>query len=182
MKKFLIFLFLGSFVFGADAKLSIEKGGDGRKSIAVIEANDSLQGYKGANFFSILLSDMKVSGHFISNKEKLQGDFHSTIIPADLKSRQYVLKYKLTSEAGLTLYIALFDTAKGNNIFKKSYSMNDASKYPFLAHKAISDINDALGLKSIKWINRYVIFSRYTAPRRSEIVLADYTLNFKRRS
>lgn len=180
MKKFLIFLFVSSFIFAADAKFSIEKGGDARKSIAIIEANDSLGGSKGDTLYSILLADMKVSGHFLPSKEKLQGDFHSTVIPASLKSYQYILKYKLTTEAGLSLYVALYNASNGSAVFQKSYNMNTQSKYPFLAHKAISDINDALNLESIEWINRYVIFSRYTEPRKSEIVLADYTLNYQK--
>ncbi|MBN2768746.1 MAG: Tol-Pal system protein TolB [Campylobacterales bacterium] len=175
-----MFLFVSSFIFGADAKFSIEKGGDARKSVAIIEANDSLNQFRGDSFYSILLADMKISGHFIPSKKKLSGDFHSSVIPADLKSYQYILKYKVTNESGLSLYVALYNSSNGNVVFKKSYSMNVASKYPFLAHKAISDINDALNLETIEWINRYVIFSRYTAPRKSEIVLADYTLNYQK--
>jgi TolB protein len=37
-----------------------------------------------------------------------------------------------------------------------------------------------LKFPSIDWINRYVVFARYTTPRRSEIVLADYTFTYQK--
>jgi len=61
---------------------------------------------------------------------------------------------------------------------EKKYAIPSADKYPFMAHKASVDINAKLGYKSLAWINRFVVFSRATGKKQSEIVLADYTFNY----
>jgi len=47
-----------------------------------------------------------------------------------------------------------------------------------LAHKAVSEINAKLNYSDVSWLNRYVLFSRYTGAKKSEILVADYTFNY----
>jgi TolB protein len=82
--------------------------------------------------------------------------------------------------SGTKLSIRLLKASDGTQVLKKSYAISSTAKMPFLAHKAVSDVNDVLKYPSIGWINRYVVFSRYTTPRKSEIVLADYTFNYQK--
>ncbi len=49
-----------------------------------------------------------------------------------------------------------------------------------MAHKIVSDMNAILKYPSVDWLNRYVIFSRYTAAKRSVIILADYTMQYQK--
>nr|MCH9741435.1 Tol-Pal system protein TolB [Campylobacterota bacterium] len=63
-------------------------------------------------------------------------------------------------------------------VFQKGYSVNASQRYPFLAHNAIVDMNNAIGHDDISWMNRYILFSKYTTSRKSEIWIADYTLLF----
>ena len=78
------------------------------------------------------------------------------------------------------MLIRLLKASNGAEVFKKSYAIPTKTKVPFLAHKAISDINDVLKYPSISWINRYVIYARYTGAKKSEIIVADYTFKYQK--
>ena len=174
--RYLLLLVLSLNLFAVDASLKIEKDVEQRSRIALEDASPSVN----AAFFKILLSDLKISGHFLADSRHHRGDLKSNFIAPALKSKEYVLKYTLTQGSGTKLIIRLFKASDGTVLLKKSYAIPTTSKAPFLAHKAISDINDVLKYPSISWINRYVVFSRYTSPGQSEIILADYTFNYKK--
>ena len=174
--RYLLLLLLSLNLFAVDATLRIEKDVEHRSRIALEDASPSVNG----KFFKILLSDLKISGHFLADSRHHRGDLNSNFIAPVLKSQEYVLRYALTQSSGTKLIIRLLKASDGTQLFKKSYSIPTTSKAPFLAHKAVYDINKVLKYPDISWINRYVVFSRYTTPRQSEIILADYTFNYKK--
>lgn len=174
--KYILFLLVSFNLFAADATLKIEKDVEHRARIALVDASSVVND----TFFKILQSDLKISGHFLADKTHHKGDISSNFILPALKSKEYILKYSLTQQTGTKLIIRLLKASDGVEVFKKSYAIPTKNKMPFLAHKAISDINSVLKYPSISWINRYVIFSRYTSPGKSEILLADYTFNYKK--
>ena len=174
--RYLLLLLLSLNLFAVDATLRIEKDVEHRSRIALVDASPSVN----AKFFKILLSDFKISGHFLADSKHNRGDLNSQFIAPALKSKEYVLRYALTQSSGTKLMIRLLKASDGTQVFKKSYSIPTTSKAPFLAHKAVYDINKVLKYPDISWINRYVVFSRYTTPRQSEIILADYTFNYKK--
>jgi len=49
----------------------------------------------------------------------------------------------------------------------------------FISHTIAYDINHYMGEPSVEWMKRKVIFSRIVAPKKSEIVIADYTLSYQ---
>ncbi len=175
MRYLLILLFTFN-LFAVDATLKIEKDVEQRTRIALVDASV----VKNEKFFKILLSDLKVSGHFLADQTHYQGEIASNYLLPVLKSKEYVLKYTLNQQSGTKLLIRLLKAADGTEVLKKSYAIPSSNKAPFLAHKAVSDINNVLKYPDISWINRYVIFARYTTPKHSEIVLADYTFNYKK--
>ena len=172
--RILLLLLLSLNLFAVDATIKIEKDVEQRSRIALVDgsamANNTL--------FKMLQSDLKISGHFLADAAYHKGDIASSFISPALKSKEYLLKYALSSGSNTVLTVRLLKTSDGTQVFKKSYAIPSPQKLPFLAHKAISDINNVLGYPDISWINRYVIFSRYTHPGQSEIVLADYTFNY----
>jgi len=174
--RYLVLLLLSLNLFAVDATLRIEKDVEHRSRIALVDASPSVN----EKFFKILLSDLKISGHFLADSKHNRGDLNSQFIAPALKSKEYVLRYALTQSSGTKLIIRLLKASDGTQLFKKSYSIPTTSKAPFLAHKAVYDINKVLNYPDISWINRYVVFSRYTTPRQSEIILADYTFNYKK--
>ena len=175
MKYILLFL-LTINLFAVDASIKIVTNVEQRTKIA-IEDGSSLANDK---FFKTLISDFKISGHFIADTKHNRADINSNFITPALKNKEYVLKYKLNQGSGSKLTIRLLQSPSGAEVFKKSYAIPTTSKVPFLAHKAVSDINDVLKYPSISWINRYVIYARYTGAKQSEIILADYTFAYQK--
>lgn len=163
-------------IFAVDATLKIEKDVEQRARIAVVDGSAT----QDKRVFNILLSDLKISGHFLADKTHHKGEITSNFISPSLKSSEYVLKYTLTQSSGSKLLVRLFRANDGTQIFKKSYAIPGKSKVPFLIHKAVSDINNVLQYPDISWINRYIVYATYTTPGRSEIKLADYTFNYRK--
>lgn len=174
--RIILLVLLSLNLYAVDANLKIEKDVEQRTRIALVDAS----AVPNASFFKILLSDMKVSGHFLADMTHHKGDLSSNYLLPALKNKDYVLKYALSQQTGTTLSVRLLKASDSSEVFQKKYQIPTKNKAPFLAHKAISDINNVLNYPDISWINRYVIFSRYTTPKHSEIVLADYTFNYKK--
>ncbi len=163
-------------LFGVDATLKIEKDVEQRARIALMDGSSE----QSSKVFNILLSDLKISGHFLPDTTHHIGDVSSNYIIPALKSQEYVLKYAMNQQSGAKLLVRLLQASDGTQVFKKSYAIPAKAKMPFLIHKAISDVNNALKYPSISWINRYVAYAVYTTPGRSEIRVADYTFNYKK--
>lgn len=163
-------------LFGVDATLKIEKDVEQRARISLMDGSSE----QSSKVFNILLSDLKVSGHFLPDSTHHIGDLSSNYIIPALKSQEYVIKYSMEQRSGTKLLVRLLKASDGTQIFKKSYAIPTKAKMPFLIHKAISDINNVLKYPSISWINRYVAYAVYATPGRSEIRLADYTFNYKK--
>jgi len=168
--------FFTSSLLAVDATLKIEKDVDQRVRIALEDGSPN----QNSKVFDILLSDLKLSGHFLPDTTHHQGDVSSDFLLPTLKSQEYILKYSLSQASGTQLLVRLLKGSDGSQIFKKSYSIPTTDKMPFLLHKAVSDINDILQYPDISWINRYVVYAVYTTTGRSEIRLADYTFNYKK--
>jgi len=177
MKLMLLFL-LPFIIFAApDAKLRISKDVDQRASIVVIDG--SVNSSLSRKVHGIIVSDLDISGHFKADKKYFVDKFTSNLINPKLRAKEYVLKYTFSrnGEEG-TLEVRLLKASNSKEVFANKYTITAIAKYPFVAHKAVSDVNDALGFTDIKWINRYVVFTRYTGKKQSEILLADYTFHY----
>ncbi len=174
--RFLLLLLLTLNLFAVDATLTIEKDVEQRARIGLEDGS----AFPNERLFHLLVSDLKISGHFLVDQRSHNGDFDSSMIAPVFKGQEYVLKYRLSQGAGTKLTVKLLQASNGHEIFKKSYAIASTPKMPFLVHKAVSDINDVLKYPGIGWINRYVVFARYTSPKRSEIVLADYTFTYQK--
>ena len=175
--RYLLFVLVAlNFLSAVDATLTIEKDVEQRTRIALEDGS----AFPNEQLFNIMLSDFKISGHFLVDETPRKGVFDAGVIDPALKSQEYVLKYTMSQTQGTKLSIRLLRASDGKEFFKKSYAISSAAKMPFLVHKAVSDINKVLRYPSIDWINRYVIFSRYLTPKRSEIVLTDYTFTYKK--
>jgi TolB protein len=109
----------------------------------------------------------------------LAGGYDGNIIDPTLRAQQYVIKYQYTEEAETnTLLVKVFDAGNSKMVMEGRYAVSNRAKFPFLVHKAVTEINAQLHFGSISWINRYIVFARYTGRKQSEILLADYTFNY----
>ena len=178
MQKILLsLLFINLFtssLFAVDATLKIEKDVEQRARVAMVDGSSN----EDSSVFSIFLSDLKISGHFLPDATHHVGDVKSNFIVPALKSQEYIIKYTMSQQGRTSLFVRLIKASDGVELFKKSYAIPSTKKMPFLVHKAVSDINKVLGYPDISWINRYVVYAVYTTSGRSEIRLADYTFNY----
>jgi TolB protein len=155
-------------LFALDATIKIEKDVD-QRAIVTISAKGDTGSSKSAEIAKILESDLKISGHFLVRGKESAGD----------RSIDYHLQYEFKeSMDGAILEIKVVRGADSELFFSRRYRIPVASRYPFLVHRAISEFNDKAGFSSIDWINRYVLIARYTAPKKSAIILADYTFHY----
>jgi len=177
--RYLLLFVLSLQLFAVDATLKIEKDVEQRARIALVDGSGSTSAM-GEKFFKTLVSDLKISGHFLPDSTHHRGNIGSGTIAPSLKSKDYVLKYTLTQAGGLKATVKLFSASDASLLAVKDYGIGSASKYPFLAHKIISDINSVLKYPGVDWLNRYVVFSRYTTAKRSVIILADYTMQYQK--
>ena len=177
--RYFIILFFTFQLFAVDATLKIEKDVEQRARISLVDGSGTTAGI-GERFFSTLISDLKISGHFLPDTTHHRGSLESNTIPPALKSKDYVLKYTLSQVRGLKATVKLFNASNATVLAIKDYNIASVNKYPFMAHKIVSDINTMLKYPSVNWLNRYVVFSRYTTAKRSVIVLADYTMQYQK--
>jgi TolB protein len=177
--RFILFFILTINLFGVDAELTIEKDVESKTSISIIEdVNTAGSTDKHHKMFTLLLNDIKMSGHFEVDKTTRTGSFEDgSMLPPELHDREYIIKYSYSS-SGTKLDIKLILVSEERVILQKGYSVNSSQRYPFLSHNAIVDINNALGYDDISWMKRHILFSKYTSSRKSEIWVADYTLLF----
>jgi len=177
MKALLAFFLLTFSLWAVDATLKIEKDVDQRSRITIIDGSgvDAALGHKA---FEIFVADLRISGHFLPDRAYRQGSFTGSVDP-DLRAREYILRYRMIDKSnGVELRVKLLKGGDASLVFEKSYSIASLSRYPFLIHRAVTDINARLGFTSVEWINRYVLFARYTGKKESEVVLADYTFHY----
>ena len=177
--RFILFFLLFTFnLMATDAVLTIEKDVESKTSLSLIEdASTAGSTQNHQKMFALLINDLKMSGHFTIDEKPRRGDFGDSMLPPELHDREYILKYSY-APSGTKLDIKLINASDNSIFFQKGYAVNVATRYPFLSHNAIVDINNALGYDDISWMRRHILFSKYTSSRQSEIWIADYTLLF----
>jgi len=176
--RYILFFVLTLNLFSFDAVLNIEKDVEAKTTLSLLEDVSSAGStVNHSKMFQLLVNDLQMSGHFIVDKQLKRGNFDDPMLPVELHDREYVLKYRYGS-AGTTLNVKLIRVADGMAVFQNNYSINAMERYPFLSHNAIVQINKILGYDDISWMKRNIIFSKYTGSSKSEIWIADYTLNF----
>ncbi len=184
IKKIILVFVLTCSLFAFDATVEIVKKIDSLPKIALQDAsnvNESISFRK--KFFKILVGDLRVSAHFRPLDEYLQSTYEGGIGDNFLskKSVDLILRYKIaTQNNSLIANVKLINASSGEVKSETNYKIQDKKRFPFLAHKIIINTNEIIGAPSIKWMDQFVIFSKLTAPKESEIVVSDYTLSFQK--
>lgn len=183
--KLIILLFFVNNLFAVDAELDIIRKQSTIPNIAVSITQSTIDKKLAQKIKILLEKDFAVSGHFnvqttrfsqatlmdninVNNKELLKIDL---LLNLAIKSK---------NRNNIIVEINLFDINKRESILQKNYSISNSNRYPFLSHKIAIKINDYLKAPTIKWMDRFVIFSRYIGAKKSEIVVADYTLTYQK--
>ena len=182
MRYFIIFAFIFNFLLAdePDAVLKIEKNVEQRAKISILSSTDTTSSYKD-KIDKLFRSDFKVSGHFMPNEKKASVNYDVSVMAIHNSDNfTLVYRFKKTPNGGASLDIKLLSGSPKKQILEKNYSVSRAEKYPFLVHKAVSEINKIAKYPAIDWINRYVVLSRYVGAKQTEIMLADYTFSYRK--
>ncbi len=179
MKIFISLLIAVTFVFSSDATIEVIKKVDSLPTIAVEDSSLSYDKTFKMKFFKSLVADMTVLSLFNVDRHYRTVDYDDKEVLFDNKEKNYVLRYKLSKDDANALNVEVKMISQNSIIFKKNYKVKDHNIYIFISHTIAYDINEFMGKPSVEWMKRKVIFSRVTAPKKSELVIADYTLSYQ---
>ncbi len=184
-KKIIVLILSVSFMFAYDATVEIVKKMQRLPKIALQDASEAnVDKNFRMKFYKILKGDLRVSSHFNVLDEYLQSSYEGNLEDNFLSQKKLdlILRYKLNMEdSGYVIArVKLINANNGQVDSEKIYKISKKNRYPFLAHKIAVELNDKIGAPSIKWMEQFVIFAKYTGSKKSEIVVSDYTLSFQK--
>jgi len=170
---------LFSLSFAADATIEVIKKVDTLPSLAIEDASISYDDTFRLRFFKALIADMNVLSIYNVDRHHRVVDFDASDVLVENKDINYVLRYQMSEGDDGTLNITIKLIKDDSEVLNKSYKVSKNNIYMFISHTIAYDINQYMGEPSVEWMKRKVIFSRIVAPKKSEIVIADYTLAYQ---
>ena len=173
LKKIVFFLILVfSFLGAYDSTIEIVKKIKKKPSIVVVD--DKSDDFINKNkLFRLIIGDLKVSTNFLVN------DNISSAKGQNNEELDLVCNFKQNG-SGISSIVTLYNNKTHQKLYTKTYNISLNSRYPFLAHNIVVDLNNYLNFPKIDWMKRYIIFSKYTTSGNSDIIIADYTLTFQK--
>ncbi len=170
---------LFTFSYAQDATIEVIKKVDSLPSLAVEDSSISYDDTFKMRFFKSLIADMNVISIFNVDRHYRETYYNDTSVVVENKDRSYVLRYKMFEDDNGALNVKMKLLKDNTPVLSKNYKVNRRDIYMFVSHAIAYDINEFMGEPSVEWMKRKVIFSRVIAPRKSEIVIADYTLTYQ---
>ncbi len=185
MKNIVLLCILVINVFAFDSTIQIVKNMEKHPRLVVADAGSVGIGEKTKRrLLKLLIGDLKVSSHFNIDDSFVKLDYNNNgdIVSLAKSGAELVVKCKIekTPSGKLKSSTKLINAKNGEILYEKFYTISKSKRYPFLAHNIAIDVNKYFGAPSIDWMKKYVIFARYTSSGKSEILVADYTLTFKK--
>jgi TolB protein len=169
-----------TLAIATDATIEVIKKAETLPSIAVEDASVSYDANFKLRFFKALVADLNVISIFNVDRHYGVSDYDKESVLLQNKDMDYILRYSLEEMDANALGVRIkLLNKEGEELFSKNYRVNKTNIYMFVAHAIAYDINEYMGESPVSWIKRKVIFSKLTAPMKSEIVIADYTLTYQ---
>lgn len=180
----LISLIFSSVFAQVDANLEIVKKANSLPKILVAVASNSKEYGTLNKIKKSLINDLGVSGHFELASANVQTAYEDLPDILTLSNQGISLYLNLSAQkeasGDYTLMTRLYDINARKLILEKNYTTSQEERYVFLAHKATISINDFFKAPSIDWMDKFVVFSAYTASGKADIMIGDYTLTYKK--
>lgn len=176
MKKILFFLSIFCISFAQEITDIINTGERNLPTISVQDSS-SLSDYSlQERINKIVVGDLRVAAVF-----DVENSYNKIPFDAGIDgSHDFIFRYEFINEtSGIKLNAKTFDGKNKSVVFEGSYSSKNPKQYPFLIHLAISEMSKKVGFSNVDWMKEPIIFSRYTSAKTSEILIADYTLNYQ---
>ena len=179
MKILLTWLFIISISFANDATIDVIKKVETLPSLAVEESSTSYDDTFKLKFFKSLIADLNVISIFNVDRHYRKTDYDSNDVVVENKDMKYVLRYKIFEDDNRYFNVKMKLIKESQEVLNKSYKIKKKDFYMFISHTMAYDINEFMGEPSVEWMKRKVIFSRIVAPKKSELVISDYTLSYQ---
>ena len=179
MKILFSLLMLFTLSFANDATIEVIKKVKSLPTLAVEDSSISYDDTFRLKFFKSLVADMNVLSLFNVDRHYRKTYYNDTNVVFENRDMNYVLRYKMFEDDNGALNVE-FKLLKNNEaVLSKNYKISRKKVYMFIAHSMAYDINKFMGAPSVEWMKRKVILSRIVAPKKSEIIIADYTLSYQ---
>ena len=179
MKILISFLLTITMMYASDATIEVIKKVDSLPHIAVEDSSSDYEQTFKMRFFKSLVSDLTVISVFNVDRHYRTLSFDSSEVVVQNKDMDYVLRYELSKDDSDALNIKVKVLVNNEKVFSKNYKIQNKKMYMFVSHTIAYDINEFMGQASVAWMKRKVIFSRVVSPRKSELVISDYTLTYQ---
>ncbi|MBZ7936068.1 Tol-Pal system protein TolB [Campylobacter sp. B0100352/1] len=167
MKKFFtIFLLFLGVLWAEDPTITVVNSGVVLPKIIVKDNSNISDIALKRSFYNIIVNDLKVSSNF-------------DVVSDAAEKSNYVFEYTL-SQNGNSLNLNVKIKAGGIEKSNQTYTLNSIEQYPFLAHKSIKASVNALGLPPVEWMDHKILIARNSSSKRSQIIMADYTLTYQK--
>lgn len=186
MFKILILIFcVINSLSAVDTELNIVRKNNTIPMISVVVTEDSIKTELSSKIKKILEDDLIISGHFNVIKNNINHKSIDTefdfLTQSEISSNFILfLEIKNINKVGLTIDTLLQDINSKTKKSRISYVVSDLERYPFLAHKIAIGTNKEIGAPSIEWMDKFIIFSKYVSSKKSQIIVADYTLSYQK--
>jgi len=175
-----IFLILGGLtLLSADATLEVTKNVGGLSKF-VIEDGSGVSSDMTQKFHKMLSADMKVVSLFDVDESYTTQMYDKAESSLLNKDANYILRYRLLLDGSGGVKAEAKLLQNGLILFTKTYLLKQNEMMVFLAHSIAYDINAKMGGAPLEWMKRKVLLVRLTGAKRSEIVVADYTLSYQK--
>lgn len=177
----LISFLMFNYLFAIDATMEIIKKNKNLPNVTIniIDNNTNLS----KKVKKVIEQDLQVSGHFLVKKFNHATSFSNQPNYVTLQKNDidiYLnIELKKAGISGLNVSMKLYDINANKLIADQIFSTTNKIRYPFLAHKAAIVVNKSFNAPSIEWMDKFVVFSKYTNSKQSEIIIADYTLTYQ---
>ena len=179
MKIIFSLLLIFGLSFANDATIEVIKKVDALPSIAVEDSSISYDDTFKLQFFKSLIADLNVISLFNVDRFHRVTHYNDTDVMVQNKDMNYVLRYKMYEDDNAALNVDMKIIKDSAEVFSKSYKVGRQNIYMFVSHAMAYDINEYMGEPSVAWMKRKVIFSRIVGPKKSEIVISDYSLAYQ---
>lgn len=184
LRSILTLIIMVNSLFAIDASMEIVKKSLILPMVSITIASDSSNKILAQKIKKSLSQDLSVSGHFNVTDNDVDVFYNQMPNLEILKQENIdlgiVINLEKSSFGSLILYVKLYDINSNALVLNRSFSTSKEERYPFLAHRAAIAINDHMHAPKIDWMDKFVIFSRYLDPKKSEIVVSDYTLTYQK--
>lgn len=165
-------------IFAADATIDIIKTTQ-KSPLIQVAYKAANEGALAKRIYKILMGDLNVSGHFeVSDGDIAKNEVDYSIL-RESNIKLFAVIEVIRENGALNTKVTLHDISNGVVQFSKIYPLNEASLFPFIAHKIANDINRQIKAPSIEWMNRYIVFAQYKKSGNADIIISDYTLTYR---